>query len=88
MLIAWRQKIYDSDSIGFLYDIQDIITEDGIDLVAKISPSQLRREGPDVIMRELEETFEWGSRYAQEIFEQVQKHDYDGLDKVPTYKQQ
>ena len=62
VLTEWWQKIHEGDTIGFIYDIQDIVTEDGIGLVAKISPSQLHRDGPDAITKELGEMVEWGSR--------------------------
>jgi len=88
VLMAWRQKNYDTDPISFLYDIQDIVTEDGISLITKISPSQLHRDGPDVITKELGETFEWGCRHARGVFEQVWKHDHGDSDEVPTYKLQ
>lgn len=85
MLTAWRQNTYDLDPISFLYNIQDIITEDRIGLIAKISFSQLHRDGPEAIMRELEETLEWGSRYVQEMFEQVWKYDHSDSAQVPMY---
>lgn len=75
VLMMWRQQTHDLDPIGFLYDIQDIVTEDGISLVTKISPSRLHRDGAEVIVKELGETSEWGSRYAQGMFEEVRKHD-------------
>ena len=75
VLTEWRQKIHEGDTIGFIYNIQDIVTEDGIGLVAKISPSRLHRDGPDAITKELGETVEWGSRYAKEMFELVWRYD-------------
>ena len=87
VLMAWRQKTYDSDPISFLYDIQDIIAEDGICLVAKVSPSRLHREGPDTITKELEETLEWGSRYAVGMFEEIWRHDHGDIAQVSMYKQ-
>lgn len=86
VLTEWRQETYDTDTIGFLYDIQDIITEDGIGLVAKISPSRLHRDGPDVITKNLGETVEWGSRYARGMFERVWRHDHNNTNQIPTYK--
>lgn len=86
-LTAWRKKKHHADPINFLYDIQDIITEDGISLVAKIPPSRLRRDGPGVIVEELGETLEWGSCHAMEIFRQVWEHDYDDSKPIPTYQQ-
>lgn len=85
-LTVWRQETYNADPLGFLFDIQDIITDDGINLVAKISPSRLYRDGPDVITTELGETSEWGSRHAEGVFEQTWKYDHGDSDKVPTYK--
>lgn len=86
VLTAWRQTTYDSDPISFLYDIQDIVTEDGVSVIAKIAPSRLQRGGPDTIIDELEETSEWGSRYAQGVFEEVWKYDHRNVAQVPTYK--
>ena len=83
ILTAWRQRTYNLDPIGFLYDIQDIVTEDGINLVAKISPSRLDGDGPDAITKELEETSEWGSCYARGMFEEIQK--YDHRNSVPAH---
>lgn len=75
-LVAWREKTFDSDAISSLFDIQDIdITEEGIGLIAKLPPSQVRSGGPEVITKELGETVEWGSRYARELFERIQEHD-------------
>jgi len=88
VLTAWRQQTYDTDPIGFLYDIQDIITEDGIGLIAKMSPSQLHRDGPDAITKELKETLEWGSRHAWGMFEQVWWHDHGDSSPVHTYERQ
>ena len=85
-LTEWRQKTHDTDTIGFMYDIQDIITEDGINLIAKLPPSRLHRDGPYAITKELGETAEWGSRYAGGMFERVWRHDHDNSDRVPTYK--
>ena len=86
MLMDWRQETYNSGSINFLSgDIEDIITEDGISLVAKISPARLHRDGPALIVKELGETFKWGSRHARGMFAQLWKHDYGDSDKVPTY---
>ena len=87
VLIEWRQKTHDDDTIGFIYNIQDIVTEDGISLVAKISPSRLHRDGPDAITKELGEAVEWGSRYAKEMFELVWRYDNRNSDRVPTYGQ-
>lgn len=84
-LTAWRKETYDSDPIGFLFDMQDIITDEGISLVAKLSPSRLHRDGPDVITKELGETIEWGSCYARGVFEQVWKYDHGNSSQVPTY---
>jgi len=86
-LVEWRQTTYSSDRLNVLYSAQDIITEEGIRLVAKMSPSRLRRDGPNAIVKELSETCEWGTRYAGEIFEHVWKHDHDDIDPVPTYEQ-
>ena len=69
-----------------MYDIQDIITEDGINLIAKLPPSRLHRDGPYAITKELGETAEWGSQYAGGMFECVWRHDHDNSDRVPTYK--
>ena len=74
-LVAWREKTFDSDAISGLFDIQDIITEEGIGLIAKLPPSQVRSGGPEAITKELGETVEWESRYARELFEQIQEHD-------------
>ena len=60
--------------------------DDGINLVAKISPSRLYRDGPDVITEELGETSEWGSCCVKGVFEQTWKHDHSDSDKVPTYE--
>ena len=86
VLMDWRQETYNSGSINFLSgDIEDIITEDGISLVAKISPARLHRDGLALIVKELGETFEWGSRHAEGMFKQVWKHDHGDSDKVLTY---
>ena len=87
VLAAWRQKTYHADPINFLYDVQDILTEDGISLVTKIPPSQLHRDGPGVITKELGETLKWGSRHAMEVFKQVWEYDYNNSEPVPTYQQ-
>lgn len=86
-LVEWRQEAHSSDRLSVLYSIQDIITEEGIGLITKISSSRLHRDGPNVIVKELDETFEWGARYAREIFECIWEHDHDKIDPVPTYEQ-
>jgi hypothetical protein len=88
VLIAWRQETYDSDPIGFLYEIEDILTDEGIGIIAKVPPSRLYRDRPEGIIKELKETAEWGSRRARGIFEQVWKHDHGDSSRVPTYEQQ
>jgi len=88
VLTAWRQRTYNPYPINFLYDIQGIVTEDGIGLVAKISPSRLHRDGPSSITRELDETFEWGSHHARGMFELVWGYDHGDSDQMPTYEQQ
>jgi hypothetical protein len=87
VLMAWRQRTYDSDPISILYDIQDIITEGGICIIAKLSPPRLHRDGPDAITKELEETLEWGSQYAAGMFEEIWRHDHSDIAQVSTYKQ-
>jgi len=87
ILTEWRRRTYRADPVRVVYDIEDIISEDGINLVAKIPPSRLHREGPGLIIKALGETAEWGSRYARGMFEQVWRHDHDDSDEVPTYEQ-
>jgi len=87
VLKEWRRRTYRADPIRIVYDIEDIISEDGINLVAKISPSRLHRDGPDLIIKALGETVEWGSRYARGMFEQVWRHDHDDSDDIPTFEQ-
>lgn len=86
VLTEWRRRTYRADPVRVVYDIEDVISEDGIKLVAKIPPSRLHRNGPDEIVKELGETTEWGSQYAREMFEQVWRHDHDDSDEVPTYE--
>jgi hypothetical protein len=86
VLTEWRQQMHDSDPLGFIYDIQDIITEDGISLIAKVPPSRLHRGGPAAITKELGETDEWGTRYASRMFEQVWRHDHKDSDELVTEK--
>lgn len=87
ILMEWRQRVYYSDPISIVYDIQDIITEDGIGLVAKISPSRLYRDGPETITKELKETVGWGTQYARWVFECLWRHDHDDSSQIPTYAQ-
>ena len=42
----------------YVYDMEDILADDGISLIAKIPPSRLYRDGPEAITRELGETLE------------------------------
>jgi len=86
-LKEWRWKTYKSDPIRCVYDMDDILTDDGIDLIAKIPPSRLYREGPEAITRELGETFEWESRHVKALFERVWGHDHGGADQVPVHDQ-
>lgn len=79
-LVAWRENTYDSDALNLLFSVQDILTDDGIGLIAKIPRSQLRRDGADMITRELGETTEWGSRYAGKVFKRIQEYDDGNLD--------
>ena len=67
--VELRQNTYEADPICFLYDIEDIINEDGIGLIAKVSSSRLQRDGPDGITTVLEETAKWGSRHARGMLE-------------------
>ena len=85
-LVEWRQNTYKTNPIGFLYEIQDIIDEDGIGLIAKVSPSQLQRDGSDVITAVLEETAKWNSRHARGMFEVISKYDGNGSSGPPTSK--
>lgn len=85
VLEAWREEVHNSDPIGFLFDVQDIIEDDGLVLVANIPPSQLYDGGPNVIVDELDETSEWAACYAREIFEQIWRHDH-GSKEIPMYK--
>ena len=86
ILTEWRQKTHDDHTIGFIYDIQDIVTEDEIGLVTKISPSRLHRDGPDAITMELREMVEWGSGYAKEMFQLVWRYENRDSDSL-TYGQ-
>jgi hypothetical protein len=66
VLMVWRQRTYDSDPISTLYGIQDIITEGGICIIAKLSPPRLHRDGPDAITKELGETIRaWPEAWPQ-----------------------
>ena len=85
-LIEWRQNTYETDPIGFLYNIQDIIDEDGISSIAKVSPARLQRDGPDGITTVLEETAEWGSRHTRGMFEIISKYDGNDPSRLPTSK--
>ena len=85
-LIEWRQNTYEIDPIGFLYDIQDIIVEDGISLITKVSPARLQRDGPDGVKTVLEETAEWGSRHARGMFEMISKYDCNNPGGPPASK--
>ena len=87
VLTEWRQDTYDSDPFHVLSESEDIIEDSGIKVVAKISPSRLHRDGPDVIIEELGETVEWGSQHVRRMFTRVWRHDHDDSDQVPTYEQ-
>jgi len=58
LLVEWRRITHNSDCLSILYSVRDIITEEGIRLVAKMSPSRLHRDGPKMIVKELDEMFE------------------------------
>lgn len=86
VVVEWRRETYDSDPTHVLYEIEDILQEDGIGLIVKIPPSRLYRDGPEAIVRELGETLEWRSLYARALFEEIWKHDHGHTDQVPVYE--
>lgn len=85
VLEAWREEVHGSDPIGFLFDAQDVIEDDGIELVARIQPSRLYKDGPKAITNVLDETCEWGSFYARRMFERIWRHDHGPIE-MPMYE--
>ena len=72
-LVAWRNDVHTQDHYQSIRPLTRICGDDGLDLLSKTHPSQIR--SVQDIVELLQETAAWGSRYGQQLFHVIHQFD-------------